>query len=211
MNNAIQLATDADVPALSKLINLCYRGGEAGTESELQGWTSEVGLVSGLRIQTNDLLTFIHRPDVHFFCIKNHAAIIACFSLTLKSTQALSSIAPDTQSICEFGSFAVHPSYQAQGLGKQLLSLAEAFARNQFHCTLMQMQVLSPREDLIAYYQRRGYQLTSAHAPFPKHLPVGTPIQDDLNLVMMEKDLSAPQAPVNTDETGPDINIERDR
>lgn len=180
-------ATDADVPALCALMNLCYRGSEDGTEAQLRGWTSEVGLVAGQRIQPDDLQAFIHRADVNFFCIKNNADIIACFSLIQKKLQPL-----ESQQVvaCEFGSFAVHPHYQAQGLGKQLLSWGEAFASD-LNCTVMQMQVLAPREDLIAYYQRRGYQLTSVQAPFPKKLAVGEPLQNELSLVLMEKTLPA--------------------
>ncbi|TVV42343.1 GNAT family N-acetyltransferase [Thalassolituus sp. C2-1] len=183
----LQPAADADVPALCALMNLCYRGSENGTEAQLQGWTSEVGLVAGQRIQPDDLLAFIHRADVNFFCIKNNADIIACFSLIQKKLQPLES---KQVAACEFGSFAVHPHYQAQGLGKQLLSWGEAFASD-LNCTTMQMQVLAPREDLIAYYQRRGYQLTPSRAPFPKQLAVGTPLQDALSLVLMEKTLPA--------------------
>ncbi len=186
----LQPAADADVPALCALMNLCYRGSEDGTEAQLRGWTSEVGLVAGQRIQPDDLLAFIHRADVNFFCIKNNADIIACFSLILKNEPTTASIHADNRRRCEFGSFAVHPHYQAQGLGKQLLSWGETFASD-LNCTAMQMQVLAPREDLIAYYQRRGYQLTPSRAPFPKQLAVGTPLQDALSLVLMEKTLPA--------------------
>ncbi len=54
------------------------------------------------------------------------------------------------------------------------------------------MTVVSIRESLVAWYERRGYQRTGETEPFPcgeSHL--GTPRRADLEFVVLEKTLRA--------------------
>lgn len=66
------------------------------------------------------------------------------------------------------GMFAVDPARQTAGLGKALLAQAEAAARNRFHADTMEMTVIAAREELIAYYERRGYARTGELRAFPE-------------------------------------------
>lgn len=169
----LTVVTLEDIPTLCALMNLCYRSN--------QGWTNEFGMVTGERIQAADLLAYSQRPDVHFFRLVQNAKIVACCAVIEHKSA--------TDHYSEFGSFAVHPSLQGQGLGKQLLAWGEEYAKNILGSSKMIMQVLRPRNDLIAYYQRRGYQLTDEQSPFPTDANVGTPTDPNLMLCQMKKRL----------------------
>lgn len=60
----------------------------------------------------------------------------------------------------------VSPLRQANGIGRTMLEAAEAHARERGGKT-MEMTVISVRDTLIAWYERRGYRLTGKTEPFP--------------------------------------------
>ena len=49
------------------------------------------------------------------------------------------------------------------------------------------MSILSHRPELLAYYQRRGYQFNGNKMPFPNDGNNGEPKRDDLELLELEK------------------------
>jgi hypothetical protein len=54
------------------------------------------------------------------------------------------------------------------------------------------MTVIAQRQELIAWYQRRGYSLTGEARPFPTEDPrFGLPKRDDLGFVVLEKRLTS--------------------
>jgi ribosomal protein S18 acetylase RimI-like enzyme len=90
-----------------------------------------------------------------------------------------------------FGMFAVSPTLQGGGIGHALLIEAERIAREEFGATSMQMTVLAQRRDLIAWYERRGYQTTGESRPFPSHdKRFGLPRRDDLAFDVLVKRLT---------------------
>ena len=87
------------------------------------------------------------------------------------------------------GLFTVDPALQKQHLGRALLSAAEDFAKAH-GARLMRMGVLNVREALIAWYERRGYCRTGETEPYPYgDNRFGTPLRDDLEFVILEKQL----------------------
>ena len=51
----------------------------------------------------------------------------------------------------------------------------------------MEMTVIAQRSELIAWYQRRGYELTGETRPFPyDNARAGLPRRDDLQFVVLE-------------------------
>jgi len=90
--------------------------------------------------------------------------------------------------------FAVDPRYQAQGIGKQLLTYAEETAIDRWKVKQASMAVIPCRTELIAFYQRRGYRLTDQNMPFPYNPILWSPKVDRLSLTLMVKELSAKQA-----------------
>jgi ribosomal protein S18 acetylase RimI-like enzyme len=89
------------------------------------------------------------------------------------------------------GMLVVKPNLQGQGAGKRFMTQAEEFARAEWGIKRMQMQVITLRGELIAYYQRRGYQFTGEIRPFPEFEPkFGLPKVKGLKLTVMEKILA---------------------
>lgn len=86
--------------------------------------------------------------------------------------------------------FAVKPGFQARGVGGALLVSAEQFARDEYDATSMEMTVIGQRSELIAWYERRGYQRTGETRPFPYgDERFGLPRRDDLHFVVLAKSL----------------------
>jgi GNAT superfamily N-acetyltransferase len=83
----------------------------------------------------------------------------------------------------------VDPLLQAKGLGKLLLEEAEAFAQF-WDCTEMYMTVIASRTELIAWYERRGYQKTQETKAFPYgDSAFGLPQVDDLFFIILKKNI----------------------
>ncbi|CAM3380689.1 GNAT family N-acetyltransferase [Nocardioides dubius] len=90
-----------------------------------------------------------------------------------------------------FGMFAVSPTRQGDGVGRQVLAHAEEHARAGWAATHLEMTVIRQRTDLIAYYERRGYRDTRQLSPFPYgDERFGIPQRDDLEFTLLEKPLT---------------------
>jgi ribosomal protein S18 acetylase RimI-like enzyme len=84
----------------------------------------------------------------------------------------------------------VSPTLQGGGIGKLLLEAAETEARK-LKLPKISMSVISIRHELVAWYERRGYQKTGETKPFPMNDPnFGIPKQF-LEFIMMEKQIPA--------------------
>ena len=74
-------------------------------------------------------------------------------------------------------------------LGRTLLHAAEAVAERK-GARRIRMTVVNIRDTLIAWYARRGYDLTGETRPFPYgDRRFGDPLRDDLAFVVLEKAL----------------------
>ena len=162
-----ELANLTDAQAICDLMNKAYR--------QNAGWTSEYGMVAGNRITIDLVEAKLQANNACFLLHKQNSGLIACICIEVEGTSV------------QFGHFAVLPSHQGQGLGHRLLAAAEKYALANLPINQFQMWVLTPRADLIAYYQRRGYQLTGKREPFPTDIKVGTPMLDHLTLVELTK------------------------
>jgi ribosomal protein S18 acetylase RimI-like enzyme len=164
-------ATPADVPALADVINRAYR-----SEAASAGWTTESHLLEGPRIDEATLQEMLTAP---------HATL-------LKAETAAGSLAgcvylEQQHKTLYFSMLAVAPEVQAHGLGRLLLGAVEAHAR-QTNCKMLKMSVLSLRSELLAWYERQGYQRTGASEPFPATTRFGRPRQP-LTLLTLEKEM----------------------
>ena len=164
-------ATPADVPRLTQLVNSAYRG-----DSSRQGWTTEAHLLDGQRIDEAGLHDMMAVPN---------AAMLLCLGADNELLGSFYAHAAGDK--VSLSMLAVTPTGQSQGVGRFLLSAAEDYGR-QHGCTTSKMTVISVRLELIAYYERRGYQLTGDTEPFPTDPRYGIPKQL-LTLLVLEKPL----------------------
>jgi ribosomal protein S18 acetylase RimI-like enzyme len=94
-----------------------------------------------------------------------------------------------------FGMFAVVPTLQGGGVGGKVLAEAERRAVALWSATAMEMTVIRQRDELIAWYERRGYRRTGETRPFPHgDERFGLPRRSDLEFAVLTKSLSPPLA-----------------
>ncbi|MEU8629699.1 GNAT family N-acetyltransferase [Streptomyces sp. NPDC048669] len=166
-------ATDADVPALVELIQSAYRG-----DSSRAGWTTEADILQGRRTDPQGVRAVVEDPGSRMLVVERDGGPVACCQLEHRGEAAY------------FGMFAVRPSLQGGGLGKVIIAEAERTVRESWGVREMHMTVISVREDLIAWYERRGYRRTGKMSPFPYgDERFGIPQRDDLAFELLVKDL----------------------
>lgn len=142
-----------DIEKLHLLVNSAYRG-----DSSKKGWTTEADLLGGQRTDPEGLREMINTPDSQIELALSEGVILGCVYLRNDSDAVY------------FGMLTVNPELQTQGLGKQLLSRVEELTRAWGKNTI-RMTVIGQRHELIAFYERRGYQRTGRTEPFPDHDP----------------------------------------
>ncbi|MFF4029805.1 GNAT family N-acetyltransferase [Streptomyces sviceus] len=164
-------ATDADVDTLVALIESAYRGDDSRA-----GWTTEADILEGQRTDPEGVLAVIKSPDSRLLTVERDGRVVACCQLEHRGIHAY------------FGMFAVSPGLQGGGLGKVIIAEAERIARETWGVTEMHMTVISVREDLIAWYERRGYRRTGQMTPFPYgDERFGLPRREDLQFELLVK------------------------
>lgn len=172
-----QIASSHEHAELFKLINSAYRDQHVGS------WTNEATLVEGLRITEEALLNLIlgsqqlESSEILYVARDENHSIVGCIALTVSDCAA------------EIGTFAVNPDLQNCGYGKRLLEFIESRVESNYsHLDFIRMWVLSQRVELIHFYQRRGYEITTKTDSYPVDSGVGQPIQE-VHLVEMLKQI----------------------
>ncbi len=174
----LRTAVKADTDAVVRLVESAYRG-----ESGRRGWTTESDLLDGRRTDAADVAEILARDGSRILLAECDHHLVASCHVEQQGDAGY------------FGMFAVDPGEQSSGLGNWLLSAAERLARDQWHCRTMRMTVIEQRPDLIAWYERRGYERTGAYQPFPYgDERFGIPRRDDLRFVVLHKTLQGETA-----------------
>jgi GNAT superfamily N-acetyltransferase len=157
------------------LVESAYRG-----ERSKAGWTTEAELLGGQRTDPEGIGAVVSAADSRVLLASDERGeVIAC--CTIQQLRAGRSY---------FGTFAVRPGLQGGGVGKQVLAEAERVARDEWTCDTIEMTVIGQREDLIAWYGRRGYAATGEMRPFPYgDERFGLPKREDLYFVVLAKSL----------------------
>lgn len=163
----------SDHAAVVELANEAYRG--------TRGWTSELRYIEGARL-TVDLLgqELSAHPHAHLLVWRESPASEIVGTVWLE---------PMPGEAWYLGLLTVRPSLQDRGIGRALLEASEDYARSH-GASRIRMTVVNVRDTLIAWYQRRGYQLTGETRAFPyADNRFGTPLRDDLHFVVLEKEI----------------------
>lgn len=192
----LRQAEASDVDALEQLLNRCYR--------QAEGWTNEADLIGGIRTTKDELLAVINDPKHYVFIYpktttgerdgKETGELLGCIAVDIKDDADKNENASKKKAY--IGMFAVLPELQGLGVGHQILEAAETFAQRHLQSNIqasaqnparLTMSILSHRPELLAYYQRRGYQLNGNSMPFPVDGNNGEPKRQDLELLELEK------------------------
>ncbi len=160
-----------DISALVALVTSAYRG-----DVSKQGWTTEADFLDGNRIDAEVLRHDIERPYSRVIIAERDAQMLACAHVSEEDGAGY------------FGMFSVQPDLQGGGVGKTLLGEAERMVRDDWRLPSMRMTVIDIRDELIAFYERRGYHRTGIYKPFPYgDARFGIPKRDDLRFEVLEK------------------------
>jgi ribosomal protein S18 acetylase RimI-like enzyme len=164
----------SDSDAIVALVTSAYRG-----DASRAGWTTEADLLDGPRIDAGLLADDLANPAGRVVAGLDGDEIVACCNVVRRA-----------DGIGYFGMFAVSPTRQGGGLGKEVLAEAERIASEEWELPAIEMTVLEQRPELLAFYERRGYVRTGAFAPFPYgEERFGLPRRDDLRMVVLRKRL----------------------
>ena len=170
---AFRAATAADIPAIVALVESAYRG-----DSGRLGWTTESDLLDGRRTDAEGVGALLGQADSVVLLAERDGQLLACCHVEKQGEAGY------------FGMFAVNPMLQNGGIGKALLAEAERLASEQWQCLAMRMTVIEQRAELVAWYERRGYQRTGEYRPFPYgDERFGIPRRDDLRFEWLVKTL----------------------
>ena len=171
-------ANHADIPALVALVTSAYRG-----DVSRQGWTTEADLLDGQRIDPDVLARDIGRARSRILVAERGGEMLACAHVAEEDGAGY------------FGMFSVRPDLQGGGVGKAMLAEAERIAREEWQLPTMRMTVIDIRDELIAFYGRRGYARTGIKKPFPYgDERYGIPKRKDLRFEILEKPLTGAAA-----------------
>ena len=171
-------AVALDIPAVVELVESAYRG-----EASRAGWTTEADLLDGRRTSRDDIESILGRDRSRLLLTEADGSLLACAHVAVEDGAGY------------FGMFSVAPGNQGKGLGKLVLAEAERIAAQEWHCPVMRMTVIDLRDELIAFYERRGYHRTGIKKPFPYgDERFGLPKRDDLRFEILEKPLVASRA-----------------
>lgn len=150
---------------LVPLVQAAYRGEG--------GWTTEAHLIDGTRTDADELTSLL--PCL--LVATDQGRVVGCCALDLHD------------GVGHFGTFAVDPALQGKGVGALLLAAAEDRARD-LGLDQVEMSVVSVRDELVAWYERRGYSRTGEIRPFPYGVERnGRPRRDDLEFAVLRKEL----------------------
>ena len=172
----VSIATDADLDAVSELVNSGFRG-----DSSRLGWTTEADFLGGQRTD----------PELLRAELAAHQGAVVLLLRDELGGELLGSVwlDPEEPGVWHLGMLTVRPDLQGRQLGRTLLAEAESYAAAH-GAKRMRMTVIQVRDTLCAWYERRGYVRTGEKRPFPYgDERFGLPLRDDLLFEVFEKRL----------------------
>src|SRR6266436_7929066 len=137
----IRAASDADVPALARLINVAF--------------VVEQVVFDGNRV--DDLGVRAYMSGGTFLVAEDSGGLAGCVYIETRNDRSY------------LGLLSVQPARQGAGLGRQLVAAAEILA-HESGSSAMDLRVISARgEQLLPFYEQLGYKVVRTE-PFPANL-----------------------------------------
>lgn len=165
----------ADASMIAALINSAYRG-----ESSRKGWTTEADILDGQRTTTAEIADIIRQgmnANTPKFIIVGE-----------KNNEIIATICCEKHDhLAHLGMIAVKPTAQNKGHGKALIQAAEAMTKREWRVIGFEMDVISIRAELIAFYERLGYEQTGEVREFPLNSVLWLAKVEGLQLTQLEK------------------------
>jgi GNAT superfamily N-acetyltransferase len=169
-----EVATPADVTAIVALVESAFRG-----DASRAGWTTEADLLDGRRTGPDEIGSILADPDRSVLVERDvDGSLLASVVLKRDGEAAW------------LGMLSVRPTQQSRGIGRGMVEGAESWAATRWGSRRIRMTVIVQRTELIAWYERRGYQRTGETAPFfYGDERFGMPKRPDLSFIVLEKAL----------------------
>jgi len=146
MSLPIRTATSADAPRITAVINAAFR-------------IAEGFFIDGNRIRQAEVEEMLTKGV--FLLAEADNKLNGCVYVELRGERSY------------LGLLSVDPACQQTGLGSLLMLEAEKYCRER-GSRCMDILIVSLREDLPAFYEKRGY-VESGTSPFPADVPTKIP------------------------------------
>jgi len=187
-----------DLLSLVELINTCYRSPSC--------WTNESDLIRGDRINLEQVQEYINSSEI--LVLKRDDVVVAdgsSESVSVHSSGTVPSLVgcvrtgPVTETVVGaleepagyVGLLCSHPCSQGKGVGSFLIEAAEERCASAHGLRKMVMDVLDSREELIRWYEKKGYKRTNKLIPARPFIEAkGERMLKDCNFILLEKQLS---------------------
>ncbi len=173
----ISFCSQSDLLQINQLVNLSYRG-----EMSKLGWTTEAYILAGQRTDPTLLSEEFNEPKTLFLkaeaVFNNKKMIIGCVKIKKINDEEY-----------YLGMLTCHPQYQNKKIGSKVLNHIEGYLiKNKVK--RIKILVISTRQELISWYERRNYKLTGKTEPFYyQDTRFGIPLKNDLFFVELIKEL----------------------
>lgn len=162
------------LPGVLALVQSAYRG-----DASRAGWTTEADLLDGGRTDAWLVRDLMVSTRDAVLVLGDRRAPLACCAVGVRDDGRAS-----------LGMFAVRPGAQGGGVGASVLAAAEAYVAERWDPPALHLSVIRQRDELVAWYARRGYAPTGETEPFPYgDERFGRPRRDDLELVVLRREL----------------------
>ena len=192
-------AVSNDVDFIVPFINQAYRG-----ESSAKGWTTESDILGGQRLDNEMANEIINKQDCDILMLLLHIDKVTddvsdnqkkfidhAISLhdDKKQLFIIATVSPEQDGdSMHLNMLAIHPELQSYGIGKYMMNAVEKRTKDS-NISKVVLTVISCRNELVSYYERRGYKMNGNKHRFPAYdnPRFGIPKRDDLELHEMEK------------------------
>ncbi|KAM0820325.1 putative N-acetyltransferase domain-containing protein [Seiridium cardinale] len=178
-NLQFRIATQDDAAKIQELVQSAFRA-----DDSRENWTGDKELSAefraGFRIDIGDIMAKITKPDsAVLMAIDDYGNLVGSVETFKRSSE-----------LARISMLAVDQRYQRGGVGRQILVHAEHYCQRTWSIAQMGLNALSTRQELILWYERRGYVRTGETTPFPRLHSAGFKLPEDLCFIELEKDIT---------------------